>query len=87
MFSTFFFCVSMSFVVYNKLEKLLFLCYQAGIDTKRLYLALEPEVASIWCQTLKTETKGALSGPGTKYMVVDLGGISLHNFKINVSYE
>lgn len=58
---------------------------QAGIDTRRLTIALEPEAASIWCQTVKTEAKGALSGPGTKYMVVDLGGgtadISVHEKK------
>ncbi|XP_053399962.1 heat shock 70 kDa protein 12A-like [Mercenaria mercenaria] len=55
---------------------------QADIDTSRLKLAWEPEAASIWCQIIKTEAKCALSGDGTKYMVVDLGGgtadISVH---------
>ncbi|XP_045182072.2 heat shock 70 kDa protein 12A-like [Mercenaria mercenaria] len=55
---------------------------QADIDKDRLKLALEPEAASIWCQLVTTEAKGALSGSGTKYMVVDLGGgtadISVH---------
>ncbi|XP_045189727.2 heat shock 70 kDa protein 12A-like [Mercenaria mercenaria] len=46
----------------------------AGFDTKRLQLALEPEAASIWCQTDSDEGKAAVSGFETKYAVVDLGG-------------
>ncbi|WAR31397.1 HS12A-like protein [Mya arenaria] len=51
--------------------------YLAGIASDRVQLALEPEVASIWCQTSKTPP-----GSGTRNMVVDLGGgtadISIH---------
>ncbi|WAR31339.1 HS12B-like protein, partial [Mya arenaria] len=46
----------------------------AGIASERLQLALEPEVASIWCQTDSPSSTIALAGPGTQYMVVDLGG-------------
>ncbi|WAR14081.1 HS12B-like protein, partial [Mya arenaria] len=45
-------------------------------------LALEPECASIWCNTLGKDVKGALAIQGAQYMVVDLGGgtadISVH---------
>lgn len=55
---------------------------KAGIDTRRLMLALEPEAASVWCQTIPTEAPGCLSGPGSRYMVIDLGGgtvdVSVH---------
>lgn len=47
---------------------------EAGIDSSRLKLALEPEVASLWCQTITDGAKASLSGTGTTYMVVDLGG-------------
>ncbi|CAG2199170.1 unnamed protein product [Mytilus edulis] len=51
---------------------------QAGIPEKKLYIALEPEAASIFCQYLPTEKlEGAdfkMAKPGTQYMVVDLGG-------------
>ncbi|XP_052784409.1 heat shock 70 kDa protein 12A-like [Mya arenaria] len=36
-------------------------------------LALEPECASIWCETLGMDIKGAESIQGAQYMVVDLG--------------
>ncbi|XP_052788704.1 heat shock 70 kDa protein 12A-like [Mya arenaria] len=55
---------------------------EAGIASERLQLALEPEVASIWCQTDSLDSIIALAGPGTRYMIVDLGGgtadISIH---------
>ncbi|XP_052790119.1 heat shock 70 kDa protein 12A-like [Mya arenaria] len=55
---------------------------KAGIDSDSLTLALEPEVASIWCKSRESgsqyahsqEAKISLSGEGTRYMVVDLGG-------------
>lgn len=54
----------------------------AGIKKEDLIIALEPEAASIYCQHLQFENeKQDLSAtimgvvkPGTKYMVVDLGG-------------
>lgn len=53
----------------------------AGIDDERLCIALEPEVASLFCQHLPVEkfSEGGKIGfanakPGTTYMVVDLGG-------------
>ncbi|OWF38508.1 Heat shock 70 kDa protein 12B [Mizuhopecten yessoensis] len=52
---------------------------EAGIKGTQLMIALEPEAASIYCQTLPSETvynrtflKAANSG--STYMVVDLGG-------------
>ncbi|WAR14058.1 HS12A-like protein [Mya arenaria] len=57
----------------------------AGIYPNRLKLALEPECASIWCETLGMDVKGAVTIQGSKYMVVDLGGgtadISVHERK------
>ncbi|WAR02194.1 HS12B-like protein [Mya arenaria] len=53
---------------------------RAGMEADRIKLALEPEVASIWCQNVTTGLKGELSG--MQYMVLDLGGgtadISVH---------
>lgn len=56
--------------------------YEAGIDGALLSIALEPEAASLFCQippSAKTlvsaeRAKFALVNPGTKYMVIDLGG-------------
>ncbi|XP_052819941.1 heat shock 70 kDa protein 12A-like [Mya arenaria] len=57
----------------------------ADIDPARLKLALEPECASIWCETLDVDIKGAVAIAGSQYMVVDLGGgtadISVHERK------
>ncbi|CAG2206568.1 unnamed protein product [Mytilus edulis] len=53
---------------------------EAGISSKRLRIALEPEAASIYCQYLPTEKlEGSENGLtvadiGTKYMIVDIGG-------------
>lgn len=53
---------------------------QAGIPWNQLVLALEPEAASIYCQHLEIErgtstTEGfQMSKPGTKYIVLDVGG-------------
>lgn len=52
----------------------------AGLPDKMLRIALEPEAASLFCQHLPLEklvgaSKGFdVSKPGTKYMVIDLGG-------------
>ncbi|WAR14055.1 HS12B-like protein [Mya arenaria] len=58
---------------------------EAGVDPKRLKLALEPECASVWCETLGMDVKGAVAFQGSQYMVVDLGGgtadISVHERK------
>ncbi|XP_052780252.1 heat shock 70 kDa protein 12A-like isoform X2 [Mya arenaria] len=55
---------------------------EAGLEGTRVTLALEPEAASIWCETLDVDTRAALAGAGTQYMVIDLGGgtadISIH---------
>ncbi|WAR14068.1 HS12A-like protein, partial [Mya arenaria] len=57
----------------------------AHIDPDRLKLALEPECASIWCETLGVAVKGTVAIAGSQYMVVDLGGgtadISIHERK------
>ncbi|XP_052780257.1 heat shock 70 kDa protein 12B-like [Mya arenaria] len=47
---------------------------EAGLDETRVTLALEPEAASIWCETLDVDTMAALAETGTQYMVIDLGG-------------
>lgn len=54
---------------------------EAGIDGGQLSIALEPEAASLYCQLLPTEkihgtdgAKFAVASPGSKYMVIDLGG-------------
>ncbi|XP_052803344.1 heat shock 70 kDa protein 12B-like [Mya arenaria] len=47
---------------------------EAGIDSRRLKLAYEPEAASIWCQIVTSDAKASLDRPGVQYMVVDLGG-------------
>lgn len=50
-----------------------FLCayvMQAGIEGKRLRLALEPEAASVYCVTSGVLVRDV----GTIYMVVDIGG-------------
>lgn len=50
-------------------------CEKAGIPSYRLVIALEPEVASLYCQVwcAESEKKSALR-PHTKCLVVDLGG-------------
>lgn len=57
---------------------LIFYNLQAGINHDQLCIALEPEVASIYCQHLPTEKLQGASkgfrGTGQTYMVVDLGG-------------
>ncbi|WAR14077.1 HS12A-like protein [Mya arenaria] len=58
---------------------------KAGVDSKRLKLALEPECTSIWCETLGKDVKGSVAIKGSQFMVVDLGGgtadISVHQRK------
>jgi molecular chaperone DnaK (HSP70) len=63
------------------------------IDSDKLVIALEPEAASVFIQTSKIEyhkedNNGMnLMKPGTKYMVIDAGGIYSYfhscNFYIN----
>ncbi|XP_063447416.1 heat shock 70 kDa protein 12A-like [Mytilus trossulus] len=53
---------------------------KVGISKSNLLLCLEPEAASIYCQYLPTdkligiEPGFTMAKPGTKYMIVDLGG-------------
>ncbi|XP_052793109.1 heat shock 70 kDa protein 12B-like [Mya arenaria] len=54
---------------------------KAGIEGGQLSIALEPEAASLYCQLIPTNkihgsegAKFAVASPGTKYMVIDLGG-------------
>jgi len=54
--------------------RILIILFQAGIDPNRLQLAYEPEAASIWCEHETSDAKHALSEPGSRYMVIDLGG-------------
>ncbi|CAC5422501.1 unnamed protein product [Mytilus coruscus] len=52
----------------------------AGLPQKQIFIALEPEAASIFCNNLKTERPENIEDgfiqptPGTKNMVVDIGG-------------
>lgn len=47
------------------------------MDPHRIVLALEPEAASIWCKSESEEAKIVLSGVGSRYMVIDLGGMHI----------
>lgn len=54
--------------------------FQAGIDSKRLVIALEPEAASILCKELQlakykdgSDSINVFS-PGQRYLVLDAGG-------------
>lgn len=46
----------------------------AGIADDKLILALEPEAASIHCQTFPSAGSVEIANTGAKYIVVDLGG-------------
>jgi len=46
-----------------------------GIQEDHMKLALEPEAASVWFQQVDTEKKAVICRTGSKYMVVDLGGM------------
>lgn len=58
---------------------------QAGIGSKNLTIALEPEAVSMYCQYIRFSKEDAsyasldVLESGTKYMLVDLGGNSLEN--------
>lgn len=53
---------------------------KADIPNNRLFLALEPEAASVYCNILKTERPEQISEgfkvaePGTQFVVLDIGG-------------
>ena len=54
---------------------------KAGIPTEQLTLALEPEAASVFVEEMNVKREISDDGvslapydPGTKYMVLDLGG-------------
>lgn len=64
-------------IIYNEIP------LQAGIPSKNLQLALEPEAASLFCKFIPTEKQTNEDGQniklvpfsaGTRYMVLDLGG-------------
>ncbi|XP_053398568.1 heat shock 70 kDa protein 12A-like [Mercenaria mercenaria] len=68
--------------------------YEAKIDGGQLSIALEPEAASLYCQTIPTDmiigsdgAKFQVASPGTKYMVIDLGGgtadITVHEKQVD----
>lgn len=59
--------------------KVYFIKIQAGIPESQLTLALEPEVASIYClraspKELLLGTNEDLEVSGEKYLVADIGG-------------
>ena len=58
------------------------LIFQAGIRTSKLTVALEPEVASLFCKNLSVEKNVGATGlsidtfsPGSQYIVLDTGGM------------
>jgi hypothetical protein len=58
--------------------------FKAGIATDRLTLALEPEVASLFCRHLPVEKRQGRDNmslakfqAGRKYLVLDAGGKTL----------
>lgn len=62
-------------------ESVIFFFFQADIEGRHLSIALEPEAASLYCQYVPTDkihgSEGAtfsVGKPGSKYMVIDLGG-------------
>lgn len=73
-------CIN-STIRYLNLFKLLIFYAQAGIPMTQLTIALEPEAASIYCQSvshnvLLSGTNNDLSFPGKRYLVADIGGNS-----------
>lgn len=54
----------------------LFECYlnQAEIAERQIRLALEPEVAALYCSELQEHMLTPAFQPGTNYMVLDMGG-------------
>lgn len=64
------------------------LLFKAGISEKRLRLALEPEAASIYTREIlleRSSTEDQELSPvfrqGMKYIVIDLGGVSIFIFR------
>lgn len=49
--------------------------FQAGIPPERLRIALESEVASLYCQNIKGVGKLPIHQPGASYVVADIGGM------------
>lgn len=60
--------------------------FQAGIDSNRLVIALEPEAASIFCKELPVEKFEGGSdninvfSTGQRYLVLDAGGNNNYHF-------
>ena len=65
---------------------------QAGIERNNLSIALEPEAASVYCKYLPidqlagADRDAKLFTPGSKYMVIDLGGKSKSVFQCGIPY-
>lgn len=64
---------------------------QAGIQQRNLCIALEPEAAAVYCTTVDADPPGdprrdfdrtLLAGPGTRNVIVDMGGMFKH-YKFN----
>ncbi|KAL3831483.1 hypothetical protein ACJMK2_023224 [Sinanodonta woodiana] len=47
---------------------------EAGIPDNQLALALEPEAAAIYCKAISVKRDGSSFEPGTRFILVDLGG-------------
>lgn len=47
---------------------------QAEIAEYQILLALEPEAAALYCRELQDHMLTLAFEPGTKYMVLDMGG-------------
>lgn len=58
----------------NHIMKPLIFSVQADITNDQLLIALEPEVASVFCRHIPDATGSDVFYSGSKYMVIDLGG-------------
>ena len=60
-----------------------------GKDSKKLIIALEPEAASLCCRRMSLaqygDKKGISFPKGTKYLILDCGGTSSINDKLNLN--
>lgn len=63
-------------LICKKRRLYLFKCYlkQAEIAEYQILLALEPEAAALYCRELQKHMVTSAFEPGTKYMVLDMGG-------------
>jgi hypothetical protein len=54
-----------------------FCLWKAGIDGQNLTIALEPEAASLYCKNMPGLDSPAMLKAGSKYLILDAGGLDL----------